>query len=227
MPLTADTDTWLRAVECGREVIWLHTFGNRFRQSGCVWPIVIPAHLNPLIDEAIPVDAQTLEHDPVRCRLLVRGLSGEATGVISNITSAVRDYTVVQMNVIDSWFKFRRAKPGGKRNSPLDDVGVGKWAPAYNKELLDILRILTRLVSLRSTQDSILQEVLNGPLIGTSDLTAASVLPVSKAERKPPPPFKKPPSQKLPLAIKAPSGSKVPRLDARTPKQAATDVSTP
>ena len=82
MPLTADAKLFARAVKLGREVIWLHTYGERFadpeagRPSGAPR---LPADQRPMIPRggAIPAAPEPLpdimDYDASRRRLHIGG----------------------------------------------------------------------------------------------------------------------------------------------------------
>ncbi|MEU0163687.1 hypothetical protein ABZ154_34160 [Streptomyces sp. NPDC006261] len=79
-----------------------------------------------------------------------------------------------------------RASVGGRRSSPLDDVNAIVWDPDWTGEFLDLLSVLTRLVSLEPQQADILESILASGLTTMDDLSGAGVRwPQSRANRKP------------------------------------------
>lgn len=192
VPLTADARLWAEAVALGREVVWLHTFGQRFtdpeagRPPG---PPVLPEGERPEVAVAVP-DSPAAFPDRVRYdgdtgvgghRLRVGG------GVIARVRPEVWRYDVGGVPVVRSWFGARRRFPHGGRLSPLDRVRPDRWSPRRTGELLELLTVLTRLVRLEPRQADLLGRVRGGPLVTVADLTAAGVLPVPEGARTPPP----------------------------------------
>jgi hypothetical protein len=128
--------------------------------------------LQPLYLE--PVKEMPIKHfyDAAKHAIYFTGESGERNGVWGPVDKAIYDYTVGGMNVIGSWFKYRKKNPGGKKTSPLDDIHVTEWPHEWSLEFTELLTVLARLVSLEPDQKELLDEILAGEL----SLTRASDL---------------------------------------------------
>jgi hypothetical protein len=119
IPLTGDPALFEEAVRLGREVIWLHTFGERFVNTGADRPARAPrlAQGAPRIpaDGAIPSDPQhmpdTISYDAANRRLWIGG------GHIENVPPAVWAYEVSGKHVLTQWFSYR------KRNRERPQIG--------------------------------------------------------------------------------------------------------
>ena len=59
--------------------------------------------------------------------------------------------------------------------SPLEDIHVESWPSEWTIELIDLLRVLTRLVELEPTQADMLDRILAGPIARKDDLAARGV----------------------------------------------------
>ncbi len=191
VPITKDPELWKRAVELGREVVWLHTYGESFvnkaagREEGnvrCNWPHAAqPFSLEPVKEMPIKHFFDEATHS-----IYFTGENGERNGVWGPVGKAVFDYTVGGMNVIGSWFKYRKKNPGGKKTSPLDDIHVTEWPHEWSLEFTELLTVLTRLVSLEPAQAELLEEILAGKLSTMTELTdAGAAWPVTRDDRKP------------------------------------------
>ena len=137
VPLTADKASFDEAVALGREVVWLHCYGERFvdpaagRPKG---PPRLPKQEAPFIpaDGAIPGAPEplpeTMDYDAAKRRLVI------GKGFVENVTPAMRNYEISGKNVLDQWFSYRRrdrTKPmiGDKRPpSPLEKIQPGRLA---------------------------------------------------------------------------------------------------
>jgi len=188
IPLTTDPTIFERAIQVGRRVLWLHTFGTRFTDEESAPPRPRRAPLAadpPKMVEGIGTEfPDELTYEPDGQRLHV------GAAVIAPVTPAVRDYEISGVNVLDKWFSYRRAtrdRPviGDRRQSALLDIQSDRWLPAYTTELLELLNVLTLLVELEPVQDQLLTDIVAGPKLSTAELTSAGVLPVSKAASKP------------------------------------------
>ena len=170
VPITADAALFAEAAALGREVIWLHTFGDRFAEGRPAGPPRVGAG-GPTIpkDGAIPTTPEgfpdTIDHDAALNRLKV------GTGYIDNVSGAVWQYEVSGKQVLRQWFSYRkknRERPliGDKRPpSPLGDIQPDHWLPEYTSELINVLNVLTLLVALEPQQADLLARVVDGPLI--------------------------------------------------------------
>ncbi len=182
VPLTADPALFAEAAAIGGEVIWLHTYGERFIDPAAGRPHSaprMPAGQRPTIPKAgaIPGDAarfpDTLEYDLAAKRLHV----GE--GFIDNVSPAVWDYTVSGKQVLRRWFSYRkkdRERPtiGDKRpSSPLGDIQPDGWPAEYTEDLIDLLNVLGRLVALEPAQADLLGRICAGPLIDAATVAAS------------------------------------------------------
>lgn len=189
IPLTADRALFDEAVALGREVIWLHTFGERFAEGRPPGPPrVEPASAEPTIpgDGILPTSLDDMPHEleykPESRRLNI------GTGYVANVSPEVWAYEVSGKRVLSQWWSYRRkdrSKPpmGDKRPpSKLSEIQPDKWLPEYTSELLNVLRVLTRLVALEPAQDDLLRRIVEGPTISADTLSGAGALTDSSAE---------------------------------------------
>ncbi len=187
IPITSDGDMFLEAVEIGEEVIWLHTFGERFADPSkdrCSSPPRLPKGHGPMIpkDGAIPTHPDQMpneiSHDPVKLRLHV------GDGFIDNVPRAVWEYEVSGKQVLVHWFSYRkkdrtRTTIGERRQpSPLESIHPDRWLAEYTSELLNVLHVLGRLVALEAQQADLLQRICDGPMITVDALQAAGAFDV-------------------------------------------------
>ncbi|MDN5929604.1 MAG: N-6 DNA methylase [Pseudonocardia sp.] len=194
VPMTADPDLWREAVELGRTVLWLHTYGERCvdpaasRLRGAVEAIGDARVLNldgiPVTEEGMP---STITHsaDPQSRRV---DEDGDNTLYIGGarfrpVSAAVWRYQVGGRRVVKSWFDYRRRNPAGRRSSPLDEVNATTWARTDTEELIRLLGVLHRLTELEAQQANLLDRICGGDLLSVQTLTAAGALPVRPADR--------------------------------------------
>lgn len=184
VPITASTELFFKAAELGREVVWLHTYGERFADSAAGRPRGAPrmAHDGPVIPKegAIPSDPDNfpneLTYDAAARRLFV------GKGYVDNVSPQMWAYEVSGMNVLKQWFSYRkrdRSRPiiGDRRPpSPLSDIQPDHWLAEYTSDLIDLLHVLGRLVALEPRQADLLDEILASPLIDHATLVAAGAL---------------------------------------------------
>ena len=180
-PMTADASLFAEAVEIGREIIWLHCFGERFADPGAGRPggpprmpegerAVIPK------DGAIPTRPDRfpdrIDYDAAARRLKV------GDGFIDNVPPVVWEYEVSGKQVLVQWFSYRRCDRSrpiiGDRRPPsaLDRVQPAGWLAEYTTELMNVLHVLGRLIALEPRQADLLSRICDGPLMSADDLRA-------------------------------------------------------
>jgi hypothetical protein len=177
IPITVDAALFKEAVVLGCEIVWLHTFGERFADPAAGRPASAPrASPGPVYpkDGAIPTDPDRwpdeMSYDAAMRRLHV----GE--GFFDNVDPKVWAYEVSGMRVLTQWFSYRkkdRSRPliGDKTPpSPLDKITAGHWLQEYSTELVNVLHVLTRLVALEPAQDDLLARIVASPQLDSSAL---------------------------------------------------------
>ena len=189
LPLTRDAGLFEEAVALGEEVIWLHTFGERYADPSNGRPAAaprLPKGKGPLIprDGAIPSDPERMpariDYDAGKRRLLV----GE--GFIDNVPPEVWQYEVSGKQVLVHWFSYRkkdrtRAVIGERRPpSPLEKIQPDCWLAEYTTELLNVLHVLGRLVPLEDRQADLLTRICDSPLISADTLRTAGAFDVKR-----------------------------------------------
>jgi len=169
VPITEDPKLARRVIELGRELLWLHTWGERFEPAGnSSFPIARARERTPVrgYPEKFSYDEST--------SVLVVG-----TGSFDRVAPDVWNFEVSGLRVVASWLGYRMAERKGKKSSPLDDIRPERWT--FTPELLQLLAILERTVELTPKAAALLDEVVASKLIG------ASTLPTPKdLERKAP-----------------------------------------
>jgi hypothetical protein len=179
VPLTADRKLFDKAATLGRDVIWLHTFGDRFNEGREPGVPKLPQAERPHIPKegAIPSTPEgfpdTIDYDAAKRRLKI------GTGYIENVPPEVWAYEVSGKQVLRQWFSYRkknREKPqiGDRRPpSPLGEIQPDHWLPEYTTELLNVINVLGLLVKLEPRQAALLDEIVAGPLVPAAKLATS------------------------------------------------------
>ena len=126
--------------EAGRELIWLHTFGERFVPAGKRAGEVPQGKAKCLV--GTPTTAadypEDYEYDPSTQELRV------GKGRFGGVRREVWEYGVSGLQVVESWLGYRMKKRSGKKSSPLDDIRPASWS--FDGELLELLWVLDATV---------------------------------------------------------------------------------
>lgn len=165
VPLTSDPALWDEAVQMGSELLWLHTFGERFSESerGSEVPVVdgIGWLQEP---SAIPEAPADIVFDNSEMELHV------GDGIVAGVSEDVWDYEVSGWQVVKKWCDHRTRRGRGRRGSELDEIRPSEWLAEWSKELIDLISVLSLSIDRQPAQQALLEQVLDGPLIDASSL---------------------------------------------------------
>lgn len=183
VPVTADAALFAEAVALGCQIIWLHTYGERFDDAATGRPKQAP-RLDKIHAPTIPVGGtipgapeplpDSIDYDPAKRRLIV------GKGYIDNVMPEIWAYEVSGKPIVRQWFSYRRrdrARPamGDRRPpSPLDGVQPDHWLGEYTTDLMNLLHVLGRLVLLEPRQADLLKQILDKPLLNVVELGLAA-----------------------------------------------------
>ncbi len=169
IPITADPDLFQQAVELGRDLLWRHTWGERFAPAG---QSSLPAGQAKAVR---PVEGMPEAHayDPESQTLTV------GTGAVSPVSEEAWNFEVSGLRVLRSWLAYRMKTRKGRKSSPLDDIRPTRWT--QTNELLLLLSIIEHTIEVTPKAADLLAQIVKGPLIPAKDLPTPT-----PANRKPP-----------------------------------------
>ena len=178
VPLTADPELWERAVQLGKQVVWLHTYGERGEPlPGMKYLHQLPKDADytlptPTVDMGRTMPEKKPSFSPNPVDSLSEEENNPVMGTISfgkarceNVEKRVFDYTIGGNQVLGLWAKYRLKKPVVRRSSSLNDIVQREWPAAWSEEYERLLYTLTHLVHLEPAQEKLLDEVLAGEQI--------------------------------------------------------------
>lgn len=175
VPLTADAQRFAEVAKFGRELLWLHTYGERFAEGR--GPLLVPTIVVEG-DLTLPERPSDVKYDAAKQSLKV------GRGAVSGVTSDVWAFEVSGMPVVKKWLGYRTARGAGRAatsSSPLDHIRPTEWLDEWTTELLELLSVLQRTVDLQPAGVELLDRILAGPMIQASELP------------QPPPELRQPP----------------------------------
>jgi len=163
LPITKDAARFARAVELGRTLLWLHTYGERWVPEGQKRGKIPPGPTKcrkgtPAGPEKYP---EGFSYDAAKEELHV----GE--GVFGPVRQEVWEFSVSGFKVVQSWLAYRMKQGAGKKSSPLDKIRPESWQ--FDEELLDLLWVLEHTVEMWPELAGNLEEILAGELFEARD----------------------------------------------------------
>ena len=168
MPITAVPDLFQQAAELGRDLLWWHTWGERFSPKG---PARLPAGR---AKQVRPVEGMPDDYDyNSESQTLTVG-----TGAFASVSEEAWNFEVSGLRVLRSWLGYRMKNRKGKKSSPLDDIRPTRWT--QTNELLLLLSIIEHTIELTPKAADLLDQIVQGPLIPAKDLPTPT-----PANRKP------------------------------------------
>ncbi len=153
VPLTRDPELFREAVEVGKHLLWLHTYGERsgdrkaFQdlEGRAYWgksPTRYPEHYSYNRTE----------------RILHVG-----DGEVAEVAPEVWDFRIDRFHPLRNWLDRRKQQPGGRKSSPLDEIQPKEWTADLSRELLELIWVLEGTVKSYRQQKELLERVLAGP----------------------------------------------------------------
>jgi len=164
VPLTVDAGLFADAADLGRELLWLHTYGERFATGR---PSLLVPSINASSPLTLPEKASDIKYDGTTKSLRV------GTGSVKGMTPEVWAFEVSGMQVVKKWFGYRTAKGAGKAassSSPLDHIRPKTWPTEWTSELLELLSVLQRTIDLMPKGSDLLERICAGPLMSSDQL---------------------------------------------------------
>lgn len=166
VPITADRAMFDRAVELGRRLLNLQTFGARFAEPGSNL-MISPSIRWKAVVTAMPQDPSEIVYSPSSNDLRI------ADGCLAGVSPAAWAFQVSGMPVIKKWLGYRTAKGTGRAassDSPLDKIRPTEWLDEWSEELRELVHVLTETIALIPTGVALLDEIMAGPLISADEL---------------------------------------------------------
>jgi len=177
LPLTRDKALFDEAAQLGRQLIHLHTYGERFIPNGGKAGQVPQgsARLNIAIPDTSAGYPEAYEYDPATQTLRV------GIGEIGGVGKDVFEFSVSGLDVVKSWLGYRMKKRAGRSSSELDKIRPDRWTTQMSQELLQLLWVLEQTLSRYPQMADLLDRIVAGPLFRADELPQPDA-----AQRKPP-----------------------------------------
>ena len=102
-------------------------------------------------------------------------------GKFAPVPTAIYEFEVSGLKVVQSWLRYRMKHGAGGQSSPLNEIRPTSWPPAYTGELLELLWVLEGTLALYLQQEQLLARIVAGPC-----LPANAIAPADKTMRHPP-----------------------------------------
>jgi hypothetical protein len=177
IPITKDRALFQQAAQLGHQLIWLHTYGERF----------VPARHRP--GEVPQRSARARRGVPdTTDRYPENFFYNEAVQVLrvgegefGPVSKAVWEFSVSGLQVVHSWLSYRMKDGAGRSSSPLDDIRPQRWTSEMSQELLELLWVLEATVAMFPELKQTLEAVIAG------ETFRADELPKPKVEERQPP----------------------------------------
>ena len=91
-------------------------------------------------------------------------------GEFRPVSKAVWEFSVSDYFVVESWIKSRLRDRTGRRSSQLDEIRPVAWTAEMTQELLELLWVVEATIAAQSDLNTLLTEILAGPLFAAVDL---------------------------------------------------------
>ena len=166
IPITKKPELFDKAVEAGRRLIWLHTYGERFvpkRKTQGDVPVGKAKCLKAISDteSAYP---EEFSYDTTTNEIHF------GDGRFGHVLPEVWEFEVSGLKVVQSWLSYRRKSGSGKRSSSLDEIRPRKWTAQMTDEFLELLWVLEHTVAMFPDLQNLLEKIVAGPCFSAKEL---------------------------------------------------------
>ncbi len=171
VPITKDTELFTQVAEHGRQLIQLHTYGERFVTEGQSFKLNGTAKNTKAVSQSDYPNSFRFDDETKTLHV--------GDGEFGPVEPEVYGYSVSGLQIVKSWLGYRMKDRKGKKSSPLDDIRPEVWT--FSEELLQLIWVLERTIAMQPAGEALLDQVL------ASELWTADELPKpTEAERRPP-----------------------------------------
>lgn len=176
LPISTDESTFKAVAAAGREMISLHTYGERMgsgkaHATGARATQNLPSGVYPetykhdaergLLWLGTAADVKTAGLD--KCGHPTNG--GERCLLIKNVPAEVFEFALSGFKPLASWLGYRMLEAKGKKSSPLDEMRPAAWTTEMSRELLELIWLLELTLQKQPELTALLQRVMEGPLL--------------------------------------------------------------
>ncbi|GHG09348.1 hypothetical protein GCM10017783_22350 [Deinococcus piscis] len=170
LPITRDGELFAKVATAGRELLHLHTYGERMGTGP------MPEGEAGILTD-IPGDParypEDFSYDEEQNLLRV------GAGEVGPVPPEVWEFEVSGLRPLRSWLGYRMKKPAGKQSGELSKIRPERWTPELTEELLELIWLLEGTVERQPQLAGLLDEVLSDGEAGT---LLASELPAIQEE---------------------------------------------
>ena len=164
VPLTKDRALFRQGAALGSELIRLHTYGERFAETGKREALRGAARCTRPVGEERDAYPQGFDYDEWQRTLRV------GVGEFQPVRPEVWEFSVSGLQVVKSWLGYRMRDGAGRRSSPLDEIRPTRWPAEFTRELLQLLWVLEATVERWPAMAELLDAVVAGACFGAEEL---------------------------------------------------------
>lgn len=179
VPITKNGVVFEQARAIGANLLWLHTFGERFMPKGKAsgfLPTGTVKCINPIPNGKSKDDyPDSFEYEPVTSTLRV------GAGTFAPVPLDVYEFEVSGLKVVQSWLRYRMRDGAGRNTSSLNEIRPRYWPAQFTTELLQLLWVLEKTIQVYPEQEKLLEKIISGDLFNAQELPS-----VPKARRTAP-----------------------------------------
>lgn len=179
VPITKEPKLFKEVASVGRELLWLHTYGERFVPAGKRPGTHDLPQGQARLNRETPQDPDqypdSWSYDEEERKLIIG--EGENAGIVAHVPPEVMSFSISGFLPVKSWLDYRMKGGAGRTSSPLDDIRPRLWS--FDDDLLDLIWVLEATLERYEKANTLLQLVIQG------DTFSSDVFPKpTKDERK-------------------------------------------
>ena len=179
VPITRDGALFRKTAALGRQLVWLHTYADRFHGEGLGQTVPRgKARCTASVsdDPSCYPEESTFLEDEEAIRV--------GSGRFEPVENEVWAFEVSGLKIVDSWLSYRMKVRAGKKSSPLDEIRPIRWTGRMTEEFLELLWIIEATLEMEPELEQALDSVVSSPCFEASELPQA--IPSQRKEPRTP-----------------------------------------
>lgn len=175
LPISADAALFAEVAAAGRQLLWWHTYGERFVPAGQLRGRLPPGRAKSVVGIADAGLPESFEWVPDSADA-GSGVLHIGAGRMAPVSRAVWEFGVSGYQVLPSWLSSRMQRRSGKRSSTLDELRPQSWDATLSQELRELIWVLEATVNAQPRLNALLAQVVAGPIIAANQLPVPTEL---------------------------------------------------
>lgn len=165
VPITTDGALFSDAVEFGNQLIFLHTYGERFSSR-----VMEGAQIHGSARNTKAVMGESDDYPDEFSYDAASETLHVGDGEFAPVAQQIWEFSVSGLQILHSWLAYRMRSGAGRKSSPLDEIRPTQWTAQMTRELLELLWVLEASLGLYPDLDALRANIQSGEVFTADEL---------------------------------------------------------